>query len=271
MEYEVKSVALPGRLTLQYVEHGDPHGVPVIALHGITDSWRSFEPVLPHLPPSLRVFALNQRGHGGGEAPAAGYRTRDFAADVAAFIDVLGLQRVVAVGHSMGSSNAMRFVIDHPQRTLGVVLLGAFASYRKAELVDYWQTQVRPLTDPVDVAFAREFQQSTLAQPVPPAFFDTVMRECLKCPAHVWRGAFDGLFEDDFAAGIGAIAAPTLILWGAHDAFCPRSDQQALLAAIARSRLVEYEHAGHALHWEEPARVAADLAGFVKQIDPMLR
>jgi pimeloyl-ACP methyl ester carboxylesterase len=267
MQYEIQRVTLPGRLTLQYVEHGDPRGVPVIALHGITDSWRSFEPLLPHLPRSLRVFALNQRGHGGGEAPT-GYRTRDFADDVAAFIDALGLQRVVVAGHSMGSSNALRFAIDHPQRTLGLVLLGAFAAYRdKPELVDWWQTQVRPLSDPVGFEFAREFQQSTLAQPVSPAFFDTVMRECLKCPAHVWRGAFDGLFEDDFSAGLPTIAAPTLILWGRHDAFCPRRDQQALLAAIAGSRLVEYEHAGHALHWEEPARVAADIAAFVKQIE----
>jgi alpha-beta hydrolase superfamily lysophospholipase len=56
-------------------------GVPVILLHGITDSWRSFEPVLPHLPASIRAFALSQRGHGDSERPAAGYHPRDFAAD----------------------------------------------------------------------------------------------------------------------------------------------------------------------------------------------
>ena len=61
--YPVREVRLPGRLTMQYVEHGPSDGVPVIALHGVTDSWRSFEPVLPHLPATLRVFALTQRGH----------------------------------------------------------------------------------------------------------------------------------------------------------------------------------------------------------------
>ena len=34
-------------------------------------------------------------------------------------------------------------------------------------------------------------------------------------------------------------------------------------AAIPQARLLAYERVGHALHWEEPERFAADLAGFV--------
>ena len=43
-------------------------------------------------------------------------------------------------------------------------------------------------------------------------------------------------------------------------------DQDALLAAIAGSRLVVYESAGHALHWEEPERFAADLVAFAESL-----
>ena len=66
----VHSVELPTGVTLQYVEQGDPAGIPVLLLHGATDSWRSFEPVLPHLPSSIRAFALTQRGHGDAAARA---------------------------------------------------------------------------------------------------------------------------------------------------------------------------------------------------------
>ena len=45
----VKSIALAGAVTVRYAEQGDPSGAPVLFLHGVTDSWRSFEPVLPHL------------------------------------------------------------------------------------------------------------------------------------------------------------------------------------------------------------------------------
>jgi len=264
--YPVREVRLPGRLTMQYVEHGPSDGVPVVALHGVTDSWRSFEPVLPHLPGTLRVFALTQRGHGDSEAPASGYALADFAGDVVAFLDAQRLERAIIVGHSMGSANALRLAIDHPQRVAGLVLLGAFAGFRdNAELKAFWQNDLAQLADAVDFDFAREFQASTLAQPVPPAFFDIVMAECLKCPARVWRDAFAGMFEDNFVEQLAAVTAPTLLLWGRHDAFCQHADQQRLLAGIAGSRLVEYADAGHALHWEEPARVAADLGDFAVQ------
>jgi hypothetical protein len=52
------------------------------------------------------------------------------------------------------------------------------------------------------------------------------------------------------------------MLWGDQDALT-QSDQEALAAAIASSRLVAYPGAGHTLCWEEPDRIAADLAGFV--------
>ncbi len=70
--------------------------------------------------------------------------------------------------------------------------------------------------------------------------------------------------EDDVADELGKIKAPTLIVWGARDALCPRADQQALLAAIGGARLLVYERAGHGLHWEEPERFAADVAAFAE-------
>jgi non-heme chloroperoxidase len=263
----IKSVELPHRVKLPYVEQGDPSGVPVLLLHGFTDSWHSFEPVLPHLRESIRAFALTQRGHGDADCPASGYRTRDFAADVVAFIDALGLRPAVIVGSSMGSTNAQRFAIDHPERVLRLVLTGSFATYQSNPVVvDFWQSGVSHLTDPIDPGFVREFQESTLAQPVSPVFLHTVVQESLKVPARVWRAAFEGFLEDDFVGEWGKIEAPTLIIWGARDTLCPRHDQDALLMAIAGAQLVVYESAGHALHWEEPERFVADLAAFVKSL-----
>jgi non-heme chloroperoxidase len=263
----VSTIKLPNGVALPYVEQGEPSGVPLLLLHGVTDSWHSFEPVLPHLPASIHAFALTQRGHGDADRPTAGYRTRDFAEDVAAFADALGLAQAVIVGHSMGSTNAQRFAIDHPERTLGLVLAGSFATYRDNPVVmAFWESAVSGLTDPIDRDFVHQFQESTLARPVPEAFLDTIVRESLKVPARVWRAAFEGFLEDDCTGELVKIKAPTLILWGARDALCSRRDQDALLAAIAGSRLVVYENAGHGLHWEEPERFAADLAAFVQTL-----
>ena len=235
----------------------------MLLLHGVTDSWHSFERVLPYLPHTVHAFAVTQRGHGDADRPTTGSRTRDFAADVAALARTFDLGPAVIVGHSMGSTNALRFAIDYPELTLGLVLVGSFASYRRNRVViEFWESAVSQLKDPIDWDFVREFQESTLAQPVPQAFLDTVIRESLKVPAWVWRAAFEGFLEDDFTGELNQNKAPTLILWGDRDGLCSREDQEALLRAITGSRRVVYEGAGHGLHWEEPERFAADLVAF---------
>lgn len=265
MTFAIKHVDVGNGIRLPYVEQGDPSGIPMLLLHGVTDSWRSFEPVLPHLPPTIHAFALTQRGHGDANRPATGYRTRDFAADIAGFVNRLELAPAVVVGHSMGGTNTLRFAIDYPELVLGLVLAGSFASYRGNRIVmEFWQSAVSRLQDPIDAGFVREFQEGTLAQPVPDEFLETVVQESLKVPARVWQAAFEGFFEDDFVGELYRIKALTLILWGDRDALCSRADQEALLGAIKGSRLVSYPGAGHALHWEEPERFTNDLIAFSK-------
>ncbi len=125
----VKYATLASGVRLPYVEQGDSDGVPVVLLHGVTDSLRSWEPVLPYLPSSIRAFAVTQRGHGDADRPATGYHPHDFATDVVAFLDAVGVEQAVLAGHSMSSYIAERVATEHPERVLGLVLLGGFASY----------------------------------------------------------------------------------------------------------------------------------------------
>jgi non-heme chloroperoxidase len=266
MTFTTKSITLPTGVTLPYVEQGNPNGVPVILLHGVTDSWRSFELVLPYLPPHLHAFALTQRGHGDADRPRDGYSFHDFAADVAAFMDTRQLERAVVVGHSMGSGVAQRFALDYPKRLLGLVLVGAFASLPANRGVhEFWNSTVSHLADPIDPILVREFQQSTLAQPISATFFETIVQESLKVPARVWQALFSTFLQEDWSTELGKITAPTLIIWGDQDRYCPRSDQEFLKAKVLNSQLLVYPGVGHDPHWEEPERFTADLVNFVEQ------
>jgi pimeloyl-ACP methyl ester carboxylesterase len=67
------------------------------------------------------------------------------------------------------------------------------------------------------------------------------------------------------------VAAPTLVAWGDQDTIATGDEQRRLVTAIAGARFVRYLGAGHGLHWELPARVAADLANFAAEIAPGVR
>ena len=67
----VRHVRLPSGLAIEFAEQGQRGGPALLMLHGITDTWRSFEPVLPWLPPDWHVVSMTQRGHGGSRFEAA--------------------------------------------------------------------------------------------------------------------------------------------------------------------------------------------------------
>lgn len=255
-----------GSLELPYVQQGDADGIPIVLLHAYADSWRSFERLLPHLPRSIRAVAVTQRGHGDATKPRGTYRVGDFVSDLVAFLDVLGLDRVTLVASSSAGFTARMLAAGRPERVAGMVLVGVPWSLRERSSSMGFVETVSTLRDPVDAAFVRDFVEGTSSKHVPRDFLETMIAESLKVPAHVWRGTLDGLLEISPAA-THPIVASTLIVWGDRDELAPRGDQERLRTAIPGSRLLVYEGAGHAVHWEQPERVATDVADFVRELD----
>ena len=260
-----KFVSLSTGVRMEYVEQGPVDGVPLVFLHGVTDSWHSFERVLPLLPPGIHAFAVSQRGHGDSSRPASGYRFTDLSEDLLAFMDAMRLPRAIITGHSMGASVAQRFVIDHPDRVSGIVLMAAFSDFDDPGIADFVASSIAPLTDPIAPAFAQEWQQSTLAQEMAPDHFDTIVTETLKVPARIWREVFDGFLKTPpFTNQLARVSVPTLLMWGDRDTYASRAAQDRLLEAIPHARLITYDGFGHALHWGNPARITGDLVTFAQ-------
>jgi pimeloyl-ACP methyl ester carboxylesterase len=260
----VQLAALRNGLELPYVEHGDPDGVPVVLLHAWLDSRRCFNQLLAALPERIHAFAFDQRGHGDASKPADGYGLRDFADDVGAFMDAVGLHTAVLVGASSGGYVAQRFAVDEPGRTLGLALLGSPRSLRGPRPA--FADVVATLEDPIDAALVRELNEGMLRRELPEPIIAQLCEENLKVPARVWRDAFEGLLAAEAPLDTGSISAPTLIVWGARDTLLPRADQEAMAAQIPGARLVIYDGVGHVPVIEAPERVAADLTALYDTI-----
>lgn len=258
------AAALATGVTLDHVQQGDPSALPIVLLPGLSDSWRSFEPVLAELPADLRVLAVSQRGHGRSSCPAAGYRPRDYADDVVALLDAFGIARAVLVGHSSSCITARLVAAGHPRRTAGLVLIASPRRLQDSPAATEMAAVLDALDDPVPVAFVREFVRSTVGPSAPAAFLDAMVAESRGVPARVWRETFRGLLEHDDVGSLSRVAAPTLLVWGDADGLVPRDDQDVLAAALMSAQLLVYTATGHSPHWEQPSRLAADVTAFVR-------
>jgi pimeloyl-ACP methyl ester carboxylesterase len=260
------SVSKPS-IPLDYVEYGNRLAMPVLFLHGYTDSRRSFDRLLDSLPNSIHAVTVSLRGHGDSR-PENGYTADDFAADVIALMDRMGFARAVIVGHSMGATVAQRMALSYPERIVGVVLIASFYSLKDNQNAQQlWESVVSRLEDPIDPQIVWDFQSSTVASVVPMAFLDLMVQESLKLPASRWKQVLRDQLAADFAHELDRIQVPVLLLWGDQDTFVTRGDQDQLLAALPTVNLSVYNGVGHSPHWEFPERCASEIHNFVFQFD----
>jgi non-heme chloroperoxidase len=252
---------LPSGIRLHYARQGPDEGPTVILLHGLTDSSFSFSRVMPLLPAEMQVIAPDLRGHGDSDRPIDGYSLDDMATDVIQLMDTLDIPSAVVVGHSMGSFVARRVAARAPGRVTGLLLIGAAPSPDNA-VVRELQKAIAGLDDPVDPAFVREFQESTVARDVPAAFLDRVVAESRKLPARVWAAAVAGLLA--FQPADQAIRCATLVVGGTRDAVFSTTEQESMRQQIPGAIVDITDGIGHALHWEDPERFAAALSRVIK-------
>jgi pimeloyl-ACP methyl ester carboxylesterase len=191
----------------------------------------------------------------------------DLAADVVPYMDAVGIDEAILVGHSGSCLVARRVAIDSPERVAGLVLEAAPTTLRgDPGLTAFVDSVVSGLTDPIDPDFVRSVVVGTSSPAVDRDMVDVLAAEILKVPARVWRETFAGLLEYDDTAELGRIAVPTLLVWGDGDPLVGRDEQDLLGRLIPEATLLVYAAVGHTPRWEEPDRFAAHAAAFREKV-----
>jgi pimeloyl-ACP methyl ester carboxylesterase len=246
-----------------HYKEGAGSGPPILFLHGYIDSSRSFEALVESFARPLHTFSLDFRGHGDSE-PARSYAIGDLAADAIEF-----LQRVIStpahvVGHSMGSIVAQRVAALRPDLVRKLVLIGAAPTAANHPELAALRDEIAKFDESVPRPFVESFQRSTVYAPVSEAVITRYIEQSLKVGIGAWRGALDGLLDEP-ADAAQPVSAPALVLWGEKDGLFGAEAQQELARLLPRLHSIHYPDAGHAPHWEFPARVAADIDSFLSE------
>ncbi|HEY6957196.1 MAG TPA: alpha/beta hydrolase [Candidatus Limnocylindria bacterium] len=123
----------------------------IVFIHGAFGGRSHYASQIAHLAGRHRVLALDLRGHGDSDAPADGYRVRDFARDVIAVCHTAGLERAFICGHSIGAAIALEVAAQEPALVAGIVMLdgavlfpepalrGRLASFAAALETEHWR------------------------------------------------------------------------------------------------------------------------------------
>ncbi|QPP10033.1 alpha/beta hydrolase [Streptomyces bathyalis] len=233
MSDEVRTVRANG-IEIAYRTWGTENveGTPVVLLHCLGEDgedWRG--PLIAQLAAAHPLYAPDLRGHGRSDWPGE-YGLDLLREDLRSFLDELGLERVVLIGHSLGSMVAAIFAGEHPARVERLVL------EETATLL------------PVDPPREED--------PEPPPgkpLFDFEVRKQLNrqlnAPDPRWRRQ------------LSDITAPTLVVGGGPESHLPQEDMAATAECIPLGTFVTLEEGGHLVHEQRPKEFAAAVQTFL--------
>jgi pimeloyl-ACP methyl ester carboxylesterase len=110
---------------LHWAELGSAGAVPLVLLHGLNDSYQTWQHVAPALARSRRMLLPDLAGHGFSSRPDASYALAWHAHVIATWLAQLGLEQVDVVGHSYGGGVAQMLLLECPARVRRLVLVAS--------------------------------------------------------------------------------------------------------------------------------------------------
>jgi pimeloyl-ACP methyl ester carboxylesterase len=247
-------------------------GTPVVFIHGFGASLYSWRKTLPAvLAAGYRVIAFDNRGFGFSDKPARGYGNAAYARLVAALLDSLSVPSAVLVGHSMGGAIAAEVALAYPDRVRGLVLIDAagFGVRWPAILkVGRWPGAGGVATALRGRWITGRLLRSTYADPskVTEADVDQYYAPVSEPGfGRALRGVLREFRFDTLVGRLGAVAAPTLVVWGAEDRWIPVRDGSRLVTELQRGAFIVIPRAGHAAAEEAPDEVNRLVIAFLKE------
>jgi pimeloyl-ACP methyl ester carboxylesterase len=257
-------------------------GEPILLVHGLGGTRRTWQPFLDALASTHTVIAPDLPGHGDSDAPAGDYSLGAHAAALRDLIVALGFGPVTVVGHSLGGGIGLQFAYQFPERTSRLVLISSGglgddltpvlraatlpgASGVVALLARLPETTTRRFFS----ATARVGRQGVPEDAGPLAaglrgLAGTRQRQAFIQTARAvidWRGQSVSALRQ-----LGLLAdLPVLIVWGSADRTIPPHHHPAVAQQLPGARAVELTGAGHYPQETAPDRLLPHLQAFLAE------
>jgi N-formylmaleamate deformylase len=251
-------------LRLHHLEYGDA-GPPVVIVPGITSPAATWEFVSQELSRDYRVITLDIRGRGLSDTPPTGYSLADYAGDVKAVVDQLGLQRPTLVGHSMGARIAAAVRVLH-RGVAGPVVLA-----------DPPLTGPGRGTYPMSLEAFMDQLQAARSGAAPEdllRYFPTLTPEHLAlraqwlptCDENAVRDSWWNFHREDFFPYLRELEPPVLFMYGGDSPVVAESALPEIKETRPDVEIARIPSAGHMIPWDNTEEFLAETRRFLERV-----
>lgn len=248
------------KLTLHALKCGKNIQSPVIFIHGYVASSWWWRGIMEELGEDFISYAIDMRGCGESDKLHNGYNPDRMAADVASFMEALGIGQAVIVGHSMGGYIAQAFALNHPDKIKKLVLVCTSPTGENHPGLAFGAIDASLHPD-ITFEWMRANMDMLFGMPADDPFRDMLAGQSLKACREAYLQQMASLAVTNMSERLNAISMPTLVIVGKQDLFFP---DPSAFKAIPDVTIEIFEHSSHVPMFQEPERfkkVLADFAG----------
>lgn len=237
-------------------------GEVILFHHGYTGSHDSWPAIVEQLRGEYRCVMMDARGAGDSAHAPDGYTIEQYAADVIAMADALGIDRFTYVGHSMGGGIGMWLGLAHAARLSRLVLVAPVpaggidvpVAFRQASAKLWYDRDIDELVRQRMVGAARpEVTDEVTAK-------GRVDRALSVSTGH-YEGSWDSMVAFDVVDRLGEITTPTLMIVGAADGLARANLEDYL--RLPNATLHAFSRVGHFVPTDVPDEFTAVLRDFM--------
>jgi 3-oxoadipate enol-lactonase len=232
-------------------------GTPLVLIHGYPLDHSVWDEIIPLLENDFDLILPDVRGFGESAAVETPYSMADIAADLAAILDSLGIQKAAFAGHSMGGYVALAFAKAFPDRISGLSLVASQAMGDTPERKDgRYKTAADVHEKGVQIVAAAMTDKLSPNQRVRDFVRPLIGRQSVSGVA----GALKAMAErEDLTSFLASFKLPLVLIHGDADELIPIDRAREIKALVPAAHLVELPGTGHMPMMEQPERTAEAL------------
>ena len=239
-------------------------GQPVLFLHGWMGSWRYWFPTMERVADLFRTYSFDFWGFGDSQRQNSIESINTYSNQVIRFLDALGIDRVMLVGHSMGGMVALRTALNHPRRITRVAAVGA-------PIVGSSLSPLLKITDIPAVArsfvkmpkFRRFMFRHFLGVQDDPALAE-ILDDSTKSSSTTLQRAVSSMLRTDLRPELPKLSVPALIVHGGRDEIV-HPNQADLFDDVTAAEVVVMPESRHFPFLDEAELFNDMLLRFLKQ------
>lgn len=244
-------------VNLYYEVHGE--GPALLLSHGYSATSQMWRDQVVTLSRSHKVIVWDMRGHGRSDSPydQSEYSHERSVEDMAALLDVVGVERAIVGGLSLGGYMSLAFHLAHPERVRALIIIDTGPGFKSDDARQRWNAHALEILSKLETQGLSYLSSTTRERST----------SSHQSADGLMRAALGMLTQRDASVikSLPNIKVPTLIVVGANDAPFHNAAQY-MAEKIPNAKKIVIPEAAHAVNIDQPVIFNKTVCDFLESL-----